>query len=237
MKALVDQPQCQRIAVTVSLGRLDSGDDRQDEGGEPEKEQQWNADQYEHQRDATEKIEQDRDLKIQGFPGIALHILGVLPHRQVYNERQEEAETKQDGQMAEHAPDFVSPGRCQGRIIRCRGFHIFLRELSTLPPGLSITKRHLVCSGSDRGHWGQPSGGRFPGQPQHPRFGKFEGFSEHRQIRDDDRIGRHQDTFSITHGRLRFGVGVPSRDADSDRGFRAKAARWRGPRAGARDGS
>jgi hypothetical protein len=52
------------------IGNLDRSDDGQDQCGDPDREQHGNANQDKGQRDATKAINDYRDVKVQGFPGV-----------------------------------------------------------------------------------------------------------------------------------------------------------------------
>ncbi len=86
-------------------------------------------------------------MEVQRFTGVGRDIFGLVPHREINHQRQDEADAQQGGEMTQHAPNLVAAPGDQRRIGEWRCFH---RCLFLGHPGfvLPVSDDALILSAS-----------------------------------------------------------------------------------------
>ena len=128
----MDEPDRHRIAVELSLARLDCGDDDEDGVQHPKDSESDEADQDKAENCGDEIVNEHRDLEIERFLAMSINLRGIAALDQPNDERSEQVtrEMKQDPEqgagVAERSPGaHIGEGR-GGRKRRWIGrFHMF----------------------------------------------------------------------------------------------------------------
>jgi hypothetical protein len=98
--------------VTTIFGGLDRSHNREDQRGEPKNDKDWNADYDKHQRNAANSINEERKVEVEGLSGIVSDIVRIAFHREIDDQREDEADAEESGEMTQNAPDSIISSRC-----------------------------------------------------------------------------------------------------------------------------
>ena len=112
-----DESNGKWVTILSPVSPAHGGDDGEKEGRNPEEDQDGNSDENHRQGNAQQRVQIEGEVEIERLFGMEGDHRGLVLFDEVHDERDDQAEAEQQGEVGDDDPEFVFALHERGRLV------------------------------------------------------------------------------------------------------------------------